>query len=93
MMTDLMRTLYDYIHERQVEKYFVDGEYYRVQQVIRLREEELLREHPELREDLDGLFSEMNLRHALEQEASFQAGFLLRGELIRLQRNYEGLFE
>ena len=93
MMTDLMRTLYDYIHERQVKKYFVDGEYYRVQQVIRLGQEELLREHPELREDLDGLFSEMNLRHALEQEASFQADFLLRGELIRLQRNYEGLFE
>ena len=93
MMTDLMRTLYDYIHERQVKKYFVDGEYYRVQQVIRLGQEELLREHPELREDLDGLFSEMNLRHALEQEASFQADFLLRGELIRLQRNYKGLFE
>ena len=92
MMTDLMRTLYDYIHERQVEKYFVDGEYYRVQQVIRLREEELLREHPELREDLDGLFSEMNLRHALEQEASFQAGFILFGELSRLQDTCASLF-
>ena len=92
MMTDLMRTLYDYIHDRHVEKYFVDAEYYWVQQVIRLRQEELLREHPELREDLDGLFSEMNLRHALELEAAFQAGFILFGELTRLQNTCASLF-
>ena len=50
-MTDLMRTLYDYIHDRHVEKYFVDAEYYRVQQVIRLRQEELLREFESLGEE------------------------------------------
>ena len=92
-MTDLMRALYIFAEERELEKYFLGKEYSNYQWAIKQKMEEIRMEYPQVRKKLNDLLSELNASYSCEYEAAFQVGFLLRGELTRLQRSYEGLFE
>ena len=55
--------------------------------------DEIVAEYPQVHKKLNDMVSDLNASSSYEYEAAFQVGFLLRGELTRLQRSYEGLFE
>lgn len=83
-MTDLMRTLYEYTREKEMGKYLLDEEYHQVQRAVKYQQDALLERDPGLFDALDSLLSEINLGHAFEQEAMFQAALGLSGDLRQL---------
>ena len=91
-MTDLMRALYIFTEEQNLEKSFLDREYTKYRASAYQRFEKLTAEYPQLMRPLDDLVSDLNACCAYEQEAAFQVGFLLRGELGRIQSGYSSLF-
>ena len=91
-MTDLMRALYNFTEEQNLEKSFLDREYTKYRASAYQRFEKLTAENPQLMRPLDDLVSDLNACCAYEQEAAFQVGFLLRGELGRIQSGYSSLF-
>ena len=93
VMTDLMRTLYEFAEEQDLGKTFLDKEHSKYKKSAYSRFEKIVEEYPQLLRPLDDFISDLNACYSFEQEAAFQVGFLLYGELTRLQRSYEGLFE
>ena len=91
-MTDIMRALYNFTEEQNLEKSFLDREYTKYRASAYQRFEKLTAEYPQLMRPLDDLVSDLNACCAYEQEAAFQVGFLLRGELGRIQSGYSSLF-
>ena len=91
-MTDLMRALYNFTEEQNLEKCFLDEEYSKYRASAYQRFEKITAEYPQLTGPLDDLVSDLNACCACEQEAAFQVGFLLRGELGRIQNGYSSLF-
>ena len=91
-MTDLMRALYNFTEEQNLEKYFLGKEYNNYQWAIKQKMEEIRTEYPQVRKKLNDLLSELNASYSCEYEAAFQVGFLLRGELSRIQNGYSSLF-
>ena len=93
-MTDLMRTLYEYAQEQDIEKRFLDKEHSKYKGSAYKKFEKITEEYPQLVHPLDDLISDLNASGSCEHEAAFQMGFWLHGELIRLQKAYNSsLFE
>lgn len=91
-MTELMRALYNFTEEQNLEKSFLDREYNKYRASAYQRFEKITTEYPQLLGSLDDLVSDLNVCCGYEQEAAFQMGFLLRGELSRIQKGYSSLF-
>ena len=88
IMTDLMGTLYEFAEEQDLGKNFLDEEHSKYKESAYRRFEKIVEEYPQLLRPLDDFISDLNARHSFEQEAVFQVGFLLYGELTRLQEAY-----
>lgn len=82
-MTDLMRMLYDYIETSEMDKYLQSEEYCRVHEAVNQRQDELLKQFPELFDPLDDLLCAINRDHAMEMKAMFQATLALEVKLAR----------
>ena len=87
-MTDLMKVLYEFAEEQDLGKNFLDEEHSKYKESAYRRFEKIVEEYPQLLRPLDDFISDLNARHFYEQEAAFQVGFLLYGELTRLQKAY-----
>ena len=69
-MTDLMRALYNFTEEQNLEKSFLDREYTKYRASAYQRFEKLTAEYPQLMRPLDDLVSDLNACCAYEQEAA-----------------------
>ena len=88
MMIELMKALYAFAEEQNLGKNFLDEEHSKYKESAYRRFEKIVEEYPQLLQPLDDFISDLNARHSFEQEAAFQVGFLLYGELTRLQDAY-----
>ena len=85
-MTELMRILYDYALERQMDFYLDDLTQYRESGVVTDQQyaalQKLLGEPG--RQRLEDYTDDLRFRHSMELEAMFHAGLALGQELTRL---------
>ena len=81
-MTDAMRVLYQYAQEREVRKYLLSPEYCNICQAEERQTQALLEKYPDIGPQLDDLLSESNLSQSFEQEAIFQAAFVIAADLF-----------
>ena len=91
-MTDLMRALYEFTEEQRLEKHFLRKEYEEYHRAAYRKFDEIVAEYPQVHKKLNDMVSDLNACSSYEYEAAFQVGFLLRGELGRIQNGYSSLF-
>ena len=92
-MKSIMRVLYQFVEEQNIEKNYLDSEHEKYQEAAYNQFEKIVKEYPQLLEPLDQFVSDLRVCQSYEQEALFQVGFLLYGELSRLLQSYSNILD
>ena len=92
-MTSLMKALYEFTEEKHLGQRFLDEEYNKYWDSAYKRFEKLIAEYPQIMQELDDLVGDLSACRDYAQEAAFQAGFLMHGELLHLRESYDGILQ